>query len=162
MLAVMTVAPAAAGQKGTDRPFQADLAGLVTFEFGAPGAAPCGVYQPGWDFSVITHTEATGNASHLGKSQASFRHCPTDVGHAAGHLTLTAANGDELLFEYTDDGTMGDSFQMHVVDGTGRFMGASGLVTLYYWLDPAIGPGGEPDFSSPWRWWAEIEGEISY
>jgi hypothetical protein len=127
-----------------------------------------------WPFTVITYTEASGNASHLGLSQASSWHCPMDTGHDNGHLTLTAANGDKILFEYVDDGTTGDSFPMHIVDGTGRFADAAGTMTLYYWLDPAlvigddgqpiIGPDGEPipDFDSPWGWWATIEGAISY
>ena len=162
LLALMVVSPAAAKQGGTDRPFNADLGGEVVFECGEAGAEPCGPFQPGWPYSVITHTEATGDATHLGNAQASFWHCPTDIGHDNGHLTLTAANGDHMYFEYVDDGTMGDAFDMHVVGGTGRFMGATGLVTLYYWLDPALGPDGEPDFFSPWGWWASIEGVISY
>jgi hypothetical protein len=162
LLATMTISPVAAKEKGTDRPFKADLAGQVTFEFGEGDAAPCGPFQPGWGFTVITHTEATGNTTHMGRTQASFRHCPTDVGHDNGHLTLTAANGDEVYTEYVDDGTTGDSFPMHVVGGTGRFAGATGLLTLDYWLDPVIGPDGEPDFTAPWDWWATIEGAISY
>lgn len=162
LVALMAVSPALAEKEGTDRPFKADLAGEVTFEFGAPGAEPCGSFQPGWEMSVVTHTEATGNASHMGNSQASFWHCPTDIGHDNGHLMLTAANGDKIYFEYVDDGTTGDSFPMHIVDGTGRFAAASGTVTLYYWLQPAMTPDGEPDFFSPWGWWASLEGTISY
>lgn len=162
LVATMTVSPVAADQGGTDRPFKANLAGQVTFEFGPAGAQPCGPYQPGWEMSVITHTEAGGTASHLGKTQASFWHCPTDVGHDNGHLTLSAANGDELYFEYVDDGTMGDSFPMHVVGGTGRFADGAGSVMLYYWLAPAIGPDGGPDFFAPWGWSATIKGVISY
>jgi len=162
LVATMTISPVAAQEGGTARPFKADLAGQVTFEFGEADAAPCGPFQPGWEFSVITHTEATGNATHLGKTQASFLHCPTDIGHDNGHLTLMAANGDEVYTEYVDDGTTGDSFPMYVVGGTGRFAGATGVLTLYYRLDPAIGPDGELDFFAPWGWWATIDGVISY
>jgi hypothetical protein len=162
LVATMTISPAAADQGGRNRPFKADLAGQVTFEFGAGDVAPCGSSQPGWGFTVITRTEATGTASHLGKARASFWHCPTDIGHDNGHLTLVAANGDEIYFEYVDDGTMGDSFPMHVVGGTGRFAGGAGSVILHYRLEPAIGPDGEPDFTAPWGWWATIEGVISY
>ena len=157
-----TVSPALAKKGGTDRPFKANLAGEVTFEYGEEGAEPCGSYQPGWGMSVITHTEATGNATHMGKVNASFLHCPTDIGHDNGHLTLTAANGDEVFVEYVDDGTTGDSFPIAVVGGTGRFTEATGSMTLYYWLDPAIGPDGEPDFFAPWGWSATIRGEITY
>ena len=155
LLALLTVSPAVAKGGGTDRPFNADLSGEVVFELGEPGAQPCGPFQQEWPFSVITHTEATGNATH-------FWHCPTDIGHDNGHLQLTAANGDMMYFEYVDDGSMGDAFLMHVVGGTGRFDGATGLVTLHYWLDPAIGPDGEPDIFAPWGWWANIQGTINY
>ena len=156
------VSPAVAQRRGTDRPFKADLTGEVTFEFGEEGSEPCGAYQPGWGFSVLTHTEATGTATHLGRTTASFRHCPTDFGHDNGHLTLTAANGDQIFVEYVDDGTTGDAFPIHVVSGTGRFADATGVMMLYYGLDAAVGPDGEPDFFSPWRWWATIEGAMSY
>ena len=161
LVVLATVSVAAARKGGSDRPFTADLAGEVTFEFADYGAEPCGSYQVGGEFedsgfSVITHTEATGNATHLGKVQASFWHCPTDFGHDNGHLTLTAANGDQVLIEYVDDGTTGDSFPIEVVDGTGRFTDATGSMILSYWLEP------EEGFDVPWGWGATIEGTISY
>jgi hypothetical protein len=158
IVVLMAVSPAVAAKRGTDRPFKADLAGEVTFDLFGPEALDlCGDY-----LGVLTHTELTGNASHMGRSQASSWHCPTDIGHDNGHLMLTAANGDKIYFEYVDDGTTGNSFPMHIVDGTGRFADAAGTVMLYYWLEPAMTPEGNPDFFSPWGWWGTIEGTISY
>jgi hypothetical protein len=168
VLVVLATVSVALARKGpSERPFKADFVGAASWEFDDYGAEPCGPYQVGGDFeeggfSVTTNTEATGNATHLGKTQASFTHCPTDSGYVNGHLTLTAANGDQVFIEYVDDGTTGDSFPLNVVNGTGRFKDAGGSMILSYWVEPIIGPNGEPDFSSPWGWGATVEGTISY
>jgi len=171
LVALTAVSPAAAAKKGTDRPFKAELAGQVTFDLFGPEALDlCGDY-----LGVLTRTETHGRATHAGKVEASWWHCPVEPdGHDNGHLTITAANRDQIIVEYVDDGSDPWSFPLQIVDGTGRFAGATGELTLHYGLEPAlvlgpdgqpiIGPDGEPvpDFFSPWGWWGSIEGSISY
>ena len=96
LVILMTVAPASAKKGGTDRPFTATLDGQITFDFGPEAAKRCGPYEDGAPFSVLTITDAAGNAAHMGKVDAAFWHCPRESGHDNGHLRLTAATGDEM------------------------------------------------------------------
>jgi hypothetical protein len=154
--------PATAGPKGTNRPFKANLAGEVTFDFGSPKCFGIG--------PVLTITESWGNATHMGRVQADWEHCPLEVGFTNGELMMIAANGDELHFEY-ENFTSGLSFPMSIVGGTGGFDGASGSVAASAVIDPAFIPGCpiDPDnpfpcfdFFTPWGWAGSINGVISY
>jgi hypothetical protein len=160
LLGVMPVATAK--RNGTDRPFKADLVGEVTFEF---PSTQC----PG----PLTVTTSWGTASHLGSVTADWAHCPLDVGFVDGELVVTAANGDELVFEY-DNPADDNPFAMTVAGGTGRFDVADGWADIEYALTPLFlplevcQPGSDPfnpmcfDLVTPWPWWGWIEGEISY
>jgi len=155
-LFVLVAAPAAvAGPNGTERPFKAQLHGEVIFSF---GDADCQGYTP---VAVETQTEASGNASHLGKVVTSWRHCPKmDDGYDNGRFTATAANGDELIGFYSDDGV--GSIVIDEFEGTGRFENAQGRIEVFYEVTPMFDENGEMDFFVPWPWKATLTGTISY
>lgn len=161
-LLFVLVAPAAAGPKGTDRPFKAELVGEITFEF---GSSVCAAVGP-----VETITNSWGHATHMGDVEAYWSHCPQEVGFINGHVTFEAANGDQIDMYYEELlGVLG--FPITVATGTGRFEGVS--VDLYgsFVAEPQFLPGCEIDptdpmscldLVTPWPWSATIEGTISY
>jgi len=163
VVAVLGMAPVATAKQGMERPFKADLVGEVTFEF------PSDVC-PG----PLTLTESWGTASHMGHVEADWAHCPISAdGFIFGGATVSAANGDELFFEYENlDGD--NPFEMSVDGGSGRFAGATGWVFAAYEVTPvflppdACTPGEIPenpncfDLVTPWPWSASMHGMISY
>jgi len=161
-LLLLTVAPAAAGPKGTDRPFKADLVGEVTFE---PGSPVCADLAP-----VETITESWGHATHMGNVWAEWSHCPQEVGFINGHATFYAANGDQIDLYYEE--LAGEFFfPITTATGTGRFEGVSVSLFASFGAEPQFLPGCEfdPDdplacfdLVTPWPWWGTIEGTISY
>ena len=163
-LLMLTVVPAAAGPKGTDRPFKADLAGVIEFEFNTD----CGSPAP-----PLVTTESSGTATHMGRVEANWEHCAgprTGGGITNGELTMIAANGDELVLVYGVDGPTPtdptNSFEMDVESGTGRFADAQGILTVTFEVTPQFtcsppNPGCL-DFGTPWPWSGTLEGMISY
>ncbi len=116
-----------------------------------------------------TRSEATGTATHLGRTTCATWHC-TPLGDqiTGGTGTLTAANGDQVFVTYSGTAPfnlatavpgvtaipMGGPFT--IVGGTGRFAGASGSGTmnatvLFEGLNVQYWPG-------TWSW----TGTISY
>jgi len=162
LIAMMSLPAAAAGQRGADRPFNATLAGHVYFEW--PGVSPS-------DCTIVTtNTEATGSATHMGRVEASWSHCPAEVDYVGdGRLVLIAANGDELygLYDYYE--VEGAPFLSPIAldGGTGRFAAASGEVEADFVAVPVLKDGcNDPgnfdcfDFTVPWPWWATVRGTI--
>lgn len=118
--------PAAAGP--ATRPFKVSLAGEATF----PADASCPI-------GLRTHSEATGTATHLGRTVMVADHCtPTGEPFGPDHMMLTAADGSQL--HITDSGTAGPypgegtvvgslivvDARFEITGGTGRFEGATG------------------------------------
>lgn len=127
-LTAFAVTSAAADTGGTDRPFAGTLAGsaIAVPDLSCP-------FPPG----VRTHPEASGVASHLGLVSMTSSHCPLLDGRSVdGHMTLVAANGDELYMTYEGvsdpvgipaPGTVITFTSDNViVGGTGRFANATG------------------------------------
>ena len=159
LIALLVVPMAIAAKGGTDRPFKARLTGEVTFAF------------PGTCQEVTTLTEATGQATHMGRIQTFWSHCPAEENNANdGRLILVGANGDEVYGEYDYDNTSPDnSFPITVVGGTGRFASASGALVVTYEVIPEFRCIPDPnspfpclDFSVPWQWSGTLTGRISY
>lgn len=161
-LFIMRIASAAEG--GTDLPFKATLSGTARWEF--PGSTPsnCTV--------VTTLTEATGQATHMGRVAASMSHCPAEPDLVnEGRLTLTAVNGDKLYGTYNYD-PLSESQNILVTlnGGTGLFAEASGTANMAYEVVPQFIEGCNPepdpfpcmDFSISWPWSATMIGTISY
>jgi hypothetical protein len=167
LLLGLVAVPAAAGPRGIDRPFKADLVGEIEFEFFSRCSPPEEPAPP------LVTTESSGTATHMGRVEASWEHCagpPTGGGITDGELTMTAANGDELVLVYgVDEPTPTDppnSFPMDIDDGTGRFADAQGTLTVTFEVVPQF--TCDPpvpaclDFMTPWPWSGTIEGMISY
>jgi len=169
-LLMLMVVPAAAGPKGTDRPFKADLVGAIELAFDTD----CGAPGP-----PLVTTLSTGTATHMGRVEAKWEHCAGPPGGGLitdGQLTMIAANGDELVLVYgVEEPTPADtpnSFSMDIVDGTGRFANAEGTLTVTFEVEqqflpmPPCEPTQENfgclDFETSWPWWGTIEGMISY
>ncbi|MDH3731686.1 MAG: hypothetical protein OES13_11295 [Acidimicrobiia bacterium] len=163
-LLMLIVVPATAAKKGTDRPFKADLVGEVEFAF----FTDCGSPAP-----PKVSTESWGNATHMGRVKATWEHCAGGLdgsGITNGHLTMEAANGDQIVLTYTDT-ELPNSFPMEIRSGTGRFADAAGTLVVTFGVEPQFQPPDcDPDtdpfgclnFFVPWPWWASIEGAISY
>ena len=88
----------------------------------------------------------SGTATHLGQWTVSgnVKYTPDSNGvlHSSGEATLTAANGDKLLFQI--DGILDpvaavDQGVFHFVGGTGRFEGASGSANFLVTINPLTG-----------------------
>ena len=121
--------PAAA----VERPFSLNGSGvatLVTDESGnLIGAIPTG----------------SGRATHLGQWTVAGNVAYTPVNgvlRSSGEATLTAANGDTLVFEV--DGVLDpvaaiDQGVFRFIGGTGRFEGASGTVNFVVSINPITG-----------------------
>jgi len=166
LLLLLAVTPtAAAGPKGTDRPFKGVATGESTFILDNPLDCPA---EPAGGFGITTFTDATGNASHLGRMSLHGEHCPLlDGGITEGTLVFVAANGDELHTTYEGTATLlppniGDLISVTAymtVDpagSTGRFAGAEGEIVLHAEL---IFEGiGDP----AWPWVSSWRGTLSY
>jgi hypothetical protein len=118
--AVLAVALPA--QAAEDRPFKASFDATTTSNLVTGTAA----------------TSGTATASHLGSSDVTlqFQFTPTGAGTFAfeGQGSLTAANGDELFFNFTGTNTLTPTGSLSVAlatitGGTGRFAAAAGSFT---------------------------------
>lgn len=128
------LAPSAAAGPAT-RPFKVSLAAELTF----PEDPSCTAV------GLRTHSEATGTATHLGRTLMVGDHC-TPPGEEWGpdYTTLTAADGSQLFLTSSGTaqppvpGTEGSTYfgegEFEVTGGTGRFEGATGEgdMTLFY------------------------------
>lgn len=108
-------------QSGTDLPFRGSFTSVIEFAPPNPNA----------------RATLTGTASHVGQFVAIFTGVvdfPTNT--AAGTFTLTAANGDQLsgtwegVGEMVEPGVVRLTEHSTIVNGTGRFEGASGTFTM--------------------------------
>jgi hypothetical protein len=162
LIAMMSDPAASAGQGGTDRPFKADLSGEATFE--QPGVSPS-------DCAIITtKTHAMGNATHMGRVEAFWSHCPTEVDYIGdGRLILIAANGDELYGYYDYYEVAGAPFLSAIAldGGTGRFADGGGEIEADFVAVPILREGCDDptnfdclDFTAAWPWWATLHGSI--
>jgi hypothetical protein len=155
LLLMLTVVPGAVAKtEGTERPFGGEMTGVLTFEFDwTDPVCP-----------VTTVTDATGTLSHFGIASSHWTHCPPvlegQTAYTNGHVTFTAANGDEIIGEYSD--ADGDApFVIAIVGGSGRFAEASGTIVLSSFN--AIGEWGEDGLPiQPWYWDGVLTGSISY
>lgn len=164
-LAMATMAPAAAGPNGTDRPFKGTANGHTLFRIDNPLNCP-GEADGG--FGITSTATLHGNASHLGRVQVDVAHCPFfDGSLTQGKLVLHAANGDELHGSYTGTSTpvpdelFEPIFATFYISfdpdmSTGRFAGATGDAVLQAELTFE----GFPDLN--WPITANWYGSLSY
>jgi hypothetical protein len=161
LVAVMAL-PASAAPGGSDRPFQARLVGEVTFDWTGGSASGCTI--------IATNTHATGNATHMGRVEAVWSHCPAEVDYVGdGRMTLKAANGD-LLYGYYDYFEVEGAPMLTPIaldGGTGRFADASGEIVASFGVTPVLIEGCDDpgnflclDFFAAWPWWATLHGSI--
>jgi hypothetical protein len=142
--------------KPTARPFQGYLSGTCSF---MPGDSSTGMWA---------HPYGVGQVSHLGASVMTAQH-PAAQDFTDGEMTMVAANGDEVWFEYIGScplpnyiGQVYDVLVTYtIVGGTGRFADASGggdmTVTLtFLGFTPPVWPAVWPEVCT-WR-----GGTISY
>ena len=74
------------------RPFKGSVAGEATW----PADTTCPVV------GLRTHSEATGTATHLGRTTMTSDHCtPAGDDFGPGEMTLTGANGDRIHIVYS-------------------------------------------------------------
>lgn len=147
---VMSVA---AGASPASRPFKGSIAGTVTF-----------VGDPSCPIFLRTNSAAEGTVSHLGMTTMTSTHCSGL--EFSGRMTLVAANGDELVADYWNDGIaplpdeIGDVYEVpvdfEIVGGTGRFEHAvgGGDMTAYIVFEGL----GDPEWPADWVW----QGTIGY
>ena len=138
---------------GHDRPIRARL--MTSFDPGGIGTIPpLGCFADGLAFEI----EAGGLVTHLGRSTltaVSEVFFPT--GEQCGEAVVTAANGDELWFDFeggsaTDPtGQITFSGNWAITGGTGRFADAEGGGTYAGSANAASGQG---------EWF--LEGAIDY
>jgi len=131
LLAALTLLIASTSAVANDndpqtRPFWGNFTGEAMF----PLSEDCGQVP----FQTLSSTE--GVMMHMGRSELFTAHCATPDGSAAvgGVATLVAANGDEVSLTYSARTEAGPPVIMQVaefiiVGGTGRFEGASGVLT---------------------------------
>ena len=165
-LMVLAFVPAASADGGgTNRPFNATMTGETYWQFAGTSPAGCDI--------VTTFTDTSGTATHLGRITAHWAHCPAEPERGVdGVLTVVAATGDELHVVY-DYPAIDEGAPLTVVGGTGRFVGASGTLSVQYGVIPAF--WCEPtdwndedavdaciDFTVPWGWYGALKGAISY
>ncbi len=131
---ITALAVATVGSAGNDlhaRPFWGSVSGPVTFvDNGVCNDITGATWQTMW--------AATGNLTHLGRTEVQGAHCSTPDGAFAvgGEATLTAANGDEVSLTYTgttvyfsmEEGLVVQEVKYIITGGTGRFEGASGFL----------------------------------
>jgi hypothetical protein len=153
---------APAGAEFDERPYKATMSGEV---FWMPDP-DCLAVNP---WGISTHSSASGNATHLGNVTMSSGHCTPAADstiYAGGEMVITAANGDQLYFDYggtcptLDQLVVGETFSctvdFDVVGGTGRFIRAEGSGNGLVYVD-FLGLGAP---SMP-AWWV-FEGTIGY
>lgn len=152
LVAFVAVRPAAGGENATPRPFQ------------AVGVAVWDNIFAAFDPSVGASFQGTGNGTHLGyfdQAGSLIFSGPPDANGVIpgfGSVTFTAANGDELSFDYEGglDSTTGiGTGTLTFTGGTGRFAGASGDGEFYAEIDISAGP-----VNAPMKVW--LTGEVVY
>ncbi|NNC92563.1 MAG: hypothetical protein HKN80_08730 [Acidimicrobiia bacterium] len=149
--------------------FTADLVGEIAFEFGTPAhMARCGEEPAG----PLVLTNSSGTASDIGVVQATWAQCAIGAtgGFVSQETTMEAANGDQLFL--AADNADGDiPYEVTVVGGTGRFVGATGSAQVTFVAVPQFLPVEvcEPsptnpclDVTAPWPWSGTLEGIIAY
>ena len=123
LLAVLALAgPAAAERQGKQVPFRGRLEGIVATV--TPLTPPF----------VAVNIEGSGNATQLGRFDVSISLVANAAdGTAVGTYLFTAANGDTLTADYTENfaptdvpGVFSDVITATITGGTGRFAGATG------------------------------------
>lgn len=133
-LSMLGVVPAAAATRNTShpQPISGTTSGPDTYA--SPSTCPEGA---AWRFN----STGTGRLTHLGKVTVTNTHCTflADFSFSGGEMTITAANGDELLMTYSGtfvmifgpSGPVRSDVQLawDIVGGTGRFAGAEGSGT---------------------------------
>ena len=156
-LTAFAVTSATADTGGTDRPFTGTLVGSASF----PEDSNCPAV------GRRTHSEASGVASHLGLATMVSNHCtPPANAITGGHMTLVAANGDELHVTYSGTCSappfppVGEvltcSTESVIVGGTGRFADATGEAqTTAYVTNAGF---GAPEWPVTWTW----DGTLGY
>ena len=143
----------AASAKSDARPIKGVMSGELLFV----GDSSC-------PLRLTTESVATGNISHLGRTEMDAGHCtPTGPLAEGGEMTLTAANGDQVFIEYeglaaplNEDGIIIVDVDFIGVGGDGRFEGAHGHgdMTVFAVFE------GFDDFAWPATW--VLDGEIGY
>ncbi len=136
-------------------PFAGSMTGVAKLVFGDT-ECPSG---------VRTITTASGNLSDLGRVEALFSHCPAPPGTTLpttnGRMTLVLDNRDEIWATYEDsDGQ--PPFEGRIQGGTGRFKSAEGTTSVDWKIQPALDPNGNPIWTAPIPWWANVKGSIRY
>lgn len=159
---LMSLPAATAASGGTDRPFAATLAGEVTYEWPGESPSDCTI--------VTTKTHALGNATHMGRVEAWWSHCPAEVDYVGdGRLILIAANGDELygFYDYFEVEGAPVVTAISLDGGTGRFENATGELAAEFGVTPVLIEGCDDpsnfdclDLATPWPWWATLQGTI--
>lgn len=110
---------------------------------------------------AVSSFHGWGPTTHLGKTYSYAEHCsyiePFGT-YGEGHLTLIAANGDQLFATYgpgsstfSDGPVVGFTDDFVFYDGTGRFEGATGGGTEVGWVNLDTGEFG-----------VEMDGHITY
>jgi hypothetical protein len=145
----------AASARSSERPFKGSMEGSALF---IPGT-DCTTTPEG----LRTDSVATGNVSHLGKTEMTSSHCtPAGPDIEGGTMVLVAANDDELYIEYTGtarepgpDGIITVDVLYTITGGSGRFVGASGGGDMIV----AVVFEGFDDFEWPasWSWTGTID-----
>jgi hypothetical protein len=117
----------AASARSDSRPFKGEMSGSVLF---VPDE---GCINNDW--LMRTDSVASGNVSHLGRTEMTGSHCtPAETAVEGGEMALVAANGDEVYIEYAgfapgpdpDTGIIHVELDYMIVGGSGRFDGAHG------------------------------------
>jgi hypothetical protein len=124
-------------------PFKGTFAGLL-LDFGPVVPGRCDETPAGKIAWAVTSFAGSGNATHMGNTQAYADHCSygvvdadgmfmPDGTYGQGELTLTAANGDVLFATYTNGVSFTGPPVIEFADyftfedgGTGRFTFATG------------------------------------
>lgn len=92
--------------------------------------------SPECNGNILVNVEGEGNASHLGKFTITLDYCSDGVAPVSPILaTQTAANGDQLYSVVVGSDPSKGSLDFMYYDGTGRFEGASGFITLFFTFD---------------------------
>jgi hypothetical protein len=121
VLAVTALSPTALALAGdTDRPVSGSVSGTATGTIGLTFAA-----------------EGTGTLTHLGRVTTTIEGTidnTNQIGRVAlnGTITFVSANGDQLTgtFSGTADQNREVTLLVTITGGTGRFLGASGTLTV--------------------------------